>query len=58
MWLPRFIDKCRVHFTGALPPDYQIAICRPHGIDGIFLAHFGVTSAEPFGQGLFHQESM
>lgn len=46
IWLPRVIDKCRLHFTGALPPDYQIAFCSPHGIDGIFLAHFGVTPAE------------
>lgn len=46
MWLPRFIDKCRLHFAGTLPPDYQIAFCSPHGIDGIFLAHFGVTPAE------------
>lgn len=46
MWLPRFIDKCRSHFSGTLPPDYQIAFCSPHGIDGIFLAHFGVTPAE------------
>lgn len=42
-WLPRFVDKCRLHFTGDLPPDYEIAFCHPHGIDGIFLAHFGLT---------------
>lgn len=46
IWLPRVIDKCRLHFSGILPPDYEIAFCNPHGIDGIFLAHFGITSAD------------
>ena len=22
IWLPRFIDKCRLHFAVTLPPDY------------------------------------
>jgi len=43
IWLPRFIDKCRLHFSNSLPPDYEIAFCSSHGIDGIFLAHFGIT---------------
>jgi hypothetical protein len=46
LWLPRFIDKCRLHFSGTLPPDFQIAFCSPHGIDGLFLAHFGITAEE------------
>ncbi len=45
-WLPRFVDKCRLHCSGRLPPDYGIAFCSPHGIDGIFLAHFGFTAIE------------
>jgi mannose-6-phosphate isomerase-like protein (cupin superfamily) len=44
IWLPRFVDKCRLHFTGALPPDYEVAFCSPHGVDGVFLAHFGLTA--------------
>lgn len=43
VWLPRLIDKCRLHFSGILPPDYEIAFCSPHGVDGIFLAHFVIT---------------
>ena len=46
IWLPRFIDKCRLHFAGTLPPDYMIAFCSPHGIDGIFLDHFDITPAD------------
>ncbi len=46
IWLPRFIDKCRLHFAGTLPADYHIAFCSPHGIDGIFLDHFGVAPAD------------
>lgn len=46
IWLPRFIDKCRCHFAGTLPHDYQIAFCSPHGIDGIFLDYFGLAPAD------------
>lgn len=46
LWLPRFIDKCRLHFAGALPPDYQLPFCHPRATDGAFLAHFGLTKEE------------
>lgn len=46
MWLPRFIDKCRLHFAGALPPDYQLPFCHPLATDGAFLTHFGLTKEE------------
>jgi hypothetical protein len=46
LWLPRFIDKCRLHLAGTLPSDYQIAFCHPLGIDGIFLNHFGLAAAD------------
>ena len=46
VWLPRFIDKCRHYRAGTLPKDYQIAFCSPHGIDGIFLDHFGIAAIE------------
>lgn len=46
LWLPRFIDKCRLHSAGVLPPDYRMAFCSSQGIDGIFLAHFGLTAEE------------
>lgn len=42
VWLPRFIDKARLNFAGALPADYQRAFCSPLGIDGLFLAHFSL----------------
>lgn len=46
MWLPRFLDKCRLHRRGALPPDYQLPFCHPLGVDGHFLAHFGIAQQE------------
>jgi len=45
-WLPRFIDKCRLHLAGELPPDYQLPFCHPRATDGEFLAHFGLTKEE------------
>jgi Domain of unknown function (DUF5069) len=42
MWLPRFIDKARMHLAGTLPPDYAFAFCHPRGVDGVFLAFFGL----------------
>lgn len=46
VWLARFIDKCRLHFAGALPADYQRPFCSPLGIDGIFLEHFSLRQDE------------
>jgi hypothetical protein len=48
MWLPRFIDKARLHFAGVLAPDYQGAFCNPLGIDGVFFAHFGLKKDQIF----------
>lgn len=45
-WLPRFIDKCRLHLAGELPPDYQLPFCHPRATDGAFLAHFGLTQEQ------------
>jgi Domain of unknown function (DUF5069) len=46
MWLPRFIDKARLHFSGTLPADFQRAFCSPMGIDGVFFAHFKLAKEE------------
>ena len=46
IWLPRFVDKCRLHLGGTLPPDYQIAFCSLHGIDVIVLSQFGITATD------------
>jgi hypothetical protein len=46
VWLARFVDKCRLHFAGALPPDFQLPFCHPLATDGAFLAHFGLTKEE------------
>lgn len=46
MWLPRFIDKCRLHLAGELPTDFQLPFCNPLATDGIFLAHFGLVKDE------------
>lgn len=46
MWLPRFIDKCRLHLAGGLPADFQLPFCNPLAVDGIFLAHFEIAKEE------------
>lgn len=46
LWLARFVDKCRLHLAGALPPDYQLPFCHPRASDGAFLAHFGLTKED------------
>lgn len=46
VWLPRFIDKCRLHLAGKLPADFQLPFCNPLAVDGIFLAHFGLAKEE------------
>jgi hypothetical protein len=46
VWLPRLIDKARLHLAGQLPPDYARAFCNPLGVDGLFLAHFGLKADE------------
>ena len=46
MWLPRFVDKARLHLAGTLPVDFQRAFCSPMGIDGVFFGHFKLTKEE------------
>ena len=43
MWLPRFIDKTRLHLAGTLAPDFIFPYCHPLATDGAFLQHFGLT---------------
>lgn len=43
IWLPRLLAKARLLAAGALPPDYAARFCHPGGVDGQFLAHFGLT---------------
>jgi hypothetical protein len=42
VYLPRFIDKIRLHLAGQLPPDYQENFTR--GFDGQWLKAAGLTS--------------
>lgn len=46
LWLPRFIDKCRLHLAGDLPADFQRPFCSPFGIDGVFLEHFELAKED------------
>lgn len=39
----RFIDKVRQHLDGVLPQEFAQALGHTHGVDGQFLAHFGLT---------------
>lgn len=39
-YLPRFVDKIRLHLAGKLHPDYQENFCK--GFDGLWLKFSGV----------------
>lgn len=43
-YLPRFVDKIRLHLAGELHPDYQENFCK--GFDGVWLKAAGVTAEE------------
>jgi hypothetical protein len=43
-YLPRFIDKIRLHIAGRLPPDYQPNFCK--GFDGTWLEAAGVKAED------------
>ena len=43
-YLPRFIDKIRLHLAGKLPPDYQPNFCK--GFDGQWLEAAGVKTED------------
>lgn len=45
-WLPRIIDKMRAYEAGQLPWTYRLALGHRMGIDGSFLRHFRLTTAE------------
>jgi hypothetical protein len=43
VWLPRILAKARLLRQGALPSEYESRFCHATGVDGQFLAHFGLT---------------
>ncbi|MDA1274633.1 MAG: DUF5069 domain-containing protein [Verrucomicrobia bacterium] len=43
-YLPRFVDKIRLHLAGKLPPDYQPNLCK--GFDGAWLKAAGITAEQ------------
>lgn len=43
VWLPRILAKARLSASGGLPEDYASRFCNPSGVDGKFLAHFGLA---------------
>jgi len=43
MWLPRILAKARLRARGKLPEDYAVRFGHPSGVDGTFLAFFGLT---------------
>ena len=43
VWLPRILAKARYLQSGHLPPDYVANFCHPKAVDGLFLAHFGLS---------------
>jgi hypothetical protein len=44
VYLPRFIDKIRLHLAGKLPPDYQENFTK--GFDGAWLKAAGLTAEQ------------
>lgn len=46
MWLPRLVDKTRLHLAGTLPADYILPFCHPLAMDGAFLTHFAIAKEE------------
>src|ERR1035438_2930652 len=47
MYLPRYLDKIRLHLTGKLHADYQENLGK--GFDGLWLKHAGVTHEQMIG---------
>jgi hypothetical protein len=47
VYLPRFVDKIRLHLAGKLPPDYQENFTK--GFDGAWLKAAGVTAEQIIG---------
>jgi hypothetical protein len=43
VWLPRILAKARMLKGGTLAPEYEARFCHPSGVDGHFLAHFGLS---------------
>jgi hypothetical protein len=43
VWLPRIIAKARLLLRHELPEDYVVRFAHPTGVDGHFLAHFGLS---------------
>ena len=46
-YLPRYIDKIRLHLAGRLPADYQENLGK--GFDGMWLKYAGVTHEQMIG---------
>jgi hypothetical protein len=46
VWLPRILAKARQSQGGLLHQDYAANFCNPKGVDGIFMAHFGLSREE------------
>lgn len=46
VWLPRFIDKARLHLAGTLAPDFAAVFGHPLATDGAFFVHFGLAGED------------
>lgn len=43
VWLPRILAKARFLQQGMLPEEYEARFCQPTGVDGHFVAYFGLS---------------
>ncbi len=46
VWLSRLLAKARLAARNELPPEYAARFCHPTGVDGEFLAFFGLTRGQ------------
>jgi hypothetical protein len=46
VWLARIVAKARLLRSGRLPPDYTSRFGHPGGVDGQFLAFFGLSKEQ------------
>ncbi len=56
MWLPRILGKARSLQRGELSPEYVQRFCHREGVDGLFIAHFGMSREDIFSLALMADE--
>ncbi|MFT3990409.1 MAG: DUF5069 domain-containing protein [Luteolibacter sp.] len=58
IWLPRILMKARLLSRDALSAEYVERFCHPTGVDGQFIAFFGLTKEEVLEAARFHNSQV